>query len=261
LKSYQYPALVRDHSKTKGAVKYVLLALATYADDAGECFPSYATLVKATRLSLATVRRAVSAIPANEMVIVEKGTATRRPSKYRIIINERSPTNYAHGDHSSTLAKDVDCSQDDHSQNGDYAHGDHSTVLMVTPNYAHGDTLTTQELPNEPTKARKRARGSSSVSSENNAHDVDPPIPDSLQVPEFLKAWNEFDDHRRKGKASRAWTAHAKTIALKKCTELGPARAVTAIENSILNGWQGIFEPKSFPKPPRPLDEAGLPPL
>jgi Helix-turn-helix domain len=256
MKSYRYPAVVRDNSKTKGAIKYVLLALATYADDAGECFPSYAELVKVTGLSLNTVRRAIGAIPADEMVIIEKGRAVGRPSKYRIIINERSTANCAHGEHSS----EVNCAHGEHSQNSDCAHGEHTTMPKNDPNYAHGGTLTTKELPIELPKARKRASGSFSDLPSKTA---DPPIPSALQTPAFLEAWAEWLQYRRQIK--KALKPLSQTKQLKEFQSWGPDRAIAAINHSIARSYQGPYEPNGQnghkPKQGPSLDEYGLPKL
>ncbi len=260
MKSYQYPAAVRDHSKTKRSVQHVLLTLATYVDDNGECFPSYAELEKVTGLSLNTVRRAISAIPADEMVIIEKGKAVGRPSRYRIIINERSTADCANGGHIS----EVNCAHGEHSQNGDCAHGEHRTMPKNVPNYAHGGTLTTQELPIELPKERKRAPGCSSASSSSDTHKPqeaeDPPVPPSLQTPAFLAAWHGYDAHRRKLNA-KSWTAQAKKLALQKCEQWGAIKGADSLNGSVMNGWLGIFEPRdsSDQKPKR--DKFGLPPL
>jgi hypothetical protein len=231
VKWYQYPAAVRDHSKTKGSVQHVLLTLATYVDDNGECFPSYAELVKVTGLSLNTVRRAISAMPANEMAIIEKGKAVGRPSKYRIIINERSDANCAHGEHSS----EPNYAHGEHSQNGDCAHSEHTTMPKNEPNYAHGGTLTLQEHTIEQPKARKRASGLSSKASE------DVPIPPTLDTPEFRTAWDEWLQHRRQIKKPLQPLSQQKQ--LDEFTSWGPDRAIAAIDHTIRKSWQGIREP------------------
>jgi hypothetical protein len=231
VKWYQYPAAVRDHSKTKGSVQHVLLTLATYVHDSGECFPSYAELVKVTGLSLNTVRRAISAMPANEMAIIEKGKAVGRPSKYRIIINERSDANCAHGEHSS----EPNCAHSEHSQNGDCAHSEHTTMPKTEPNYAHGGTLTLQEHTIEQPKARKRASGSSSKASE------DVPIPPQLDTPAFRTSWDEWMDYRRQRKL-KPLLPISQQKQFDELASWGQDRAIAAINHSIAKGYQSIYE-------------------
>lgn len=69
------------------------------------------------------------------------------------------------------------------------------------------------------------------------------PIPKGLNVPAFrsaLRAWLEYRSERHLG----VWKSRTIALKLKQLDEWGPTRAVAAIENSIRECWQGIFEPK-----------------
>jgi hypothetical protein len=66
-------------------------------------------------------------------------------------------------------------------------------------------------------------------------------IPDSLRSPDFLKAWEDWKVHRREKK--RPLTALSREKQLKALGVWGVGRSVAAIEHSIANGYQGIFEP------------------
>jgi predicted transcriptional regulator len=68
-------------------------------------------------------------------------------------------------------------------------------------------------------------------------------IPETLNEPEFIDAWNSYVKHRKEGRKKLTPTAAA--AALNKCARFGVARATIALWHSIENGWQGIFEPKS----------------
>jgi hypothetical protein len=228
VKSYQYPTAVREHSKAKGVAKFVLLTLATYADDQGECFPSYAELVRATGLSLRSVQRGLKEISSCELLIVERGRAVGHSTRYRIL---------------------PDCSQADHSQKGDCSQADQRTMAKNDMNCSQADHLTTHKPSIELPIARKRAFGPASLSADKTA---EPPIPAELQTQPFLETWPKYDIYRRQGKAKREWTFHAKEMALKGCQKLGPARAVAAIEHSMANGWTGIFEPRTTDQKPKP---------
>lgn len=70
-----------------------------------------------------------------------------------------------------------------------------------------------------------------------------PPIPPSLDTPEFRLAWDDFSLHR--SEIRKPLTATAERRLLGKLQEWGALRAVAAIEHSIASGWQGIFEDKS----------------
>jgi hypothetical protein len=261
VKSYQYPAAVRDYSKAKGMARLVMYALATRVGDDGICFPSYATLLADTGLSLSGLRKALKAIPVDELQVVQKGRATGYPTKYRLTIN-CGQSDHSQESHcvSTEHSQGINHVPTKHSSRNNCAPTEHSTASRQVTNCVPTEHLTTKELPIKLPKARKRASGVSALSSKNGSED--PEIPPILQTPLFLKTWAVFDNYRRNGKAQKAWTPHAKEIALKVCLKLGPAAAVTAIERSIMSGWTGIFEPNNHnQKPKRSVDEFGLPNL
>src|SRR5205823_395924 len=66
-------------------------------------------------------------------------------------------------------------------------------------------------------------------------------IPRGLDTPEFRAAWHEWQNHHREIRKPLKPTTITKQ--LKKLADWGPARAVSAIEHSITNGWAGLFEP------------------
>lgn len=69
------------------------------------------------------------------------------------------------------------------------------------------------------------------------------PIPESLQTPEFLDAWETWKRFRKEKRAPVTPTMAVSQ--LKQFSGWGPARAVAAIEHTILKGWQGIQEPQN----------------
>jgi hypothetical protein len=70
-----------------------------------------------------------------------------------------------------------------------------------------------------------------------------PPIPASLDTPDFRAAWARWLRHRREKRATlNPTTADSQ---LRTFEKWGEARAIAAIENSIFRGWTGLFESKS----------------
>lgn len=67
-------------------------------------------------------------------------------------------------------------------------------------------------------------------------------IPDSLDVPAFRAAWDEWHAYRREAKL-RPWKPRTIAAKLRELAEMGPPRAIAAIRHSIANGYGGIFEP------------------
>ena len=67
-------------------------------------------------------------------------------------------------------------------------------------------------------------------------------IPDVLQNPDFLKAWDDWLNHRRQSR--KALTAQTQYKQLEFLAGMGAVIAVQSIQQSILNGWQGLFPVK-----------------
>lgn len=67
-----------------------------------------------------------------------------------------------------------------------------------------------------------------------------------LDTPEFRKAWEDKEEHRkeRKDKPLRATTMKAK---FREFAEWGVEVAIAGIQESISNNWQGVFYPKAHP--------------
>lgn len=69
------------------------------------------------------------------------------------------------------------------------------------------------------------------------------PLPEALDTAEFRAAWSAWLAYRKEARKPMTATTVARQLAL--CVELGVSDAVAAIEQSIRNGWQGLFEPKN----------------
>ena len=69
-------------------------------------------------------------------------------------------------------------------------------------------------------------------------------FPATLQTPEFEKAWEEYLEYRKKGRM-KSLLPTSQVAQLKKMSEWGHDAAIKAINESISQGWQGIFEPKA----------------
>jgi hypothetical protein len=72
-------------------------------------------------------------------------------------------------------------------------------------------------------------------------------FPPGLDIPEFHLAWSQWTAHRRE--IRKPLTSISISQQLKKLSKLGLTRAIDAIEHSIANGYQGIYESKDASKP------------
>jgi len=67
-------------------------------------------------------------------------------------------------------------------------------------------------------------------------------IPDCLNTPAFTVAWSDFTEHRKEIKSPM--TPRAANMQLKTLAAYTPDVAVAMIEQTIANGWKGVFELK-----------------
>ena len=67
-------------------------------------------------------------------------------------------------------------------------------------------------------------------------------FPDCLNTEGFKKSWADWHAYRRESKLKK-WAARTCKAQLTKLAKLGEQNATAAIEHSIANGYQGIFEP------------------
>ena len=66
-------------------------------------------------------------------------------------------------------------------------------------------------------------------------------VPEGLRSPVFNDAWDQWKKHRREIRKPITPTSERQQLA--QLQVMGEKRAVAAINHSIANGWQGIFEP------------------
>ena len=71
-------------------------------------------------------------------------------------------------------------------------------------------------------------------------------FPKALNTKEFLKSWGDWLAHKGK-----AYKKSGRTAQLKRLEKLGAKRAIEAIEYSIAQGYDGVFEEKSNGKTAR----------
>lgn len=67
-------------------------------------------------------------------------------------------------------------------------------------------------------------------------------IPENLRTPRFLHLWDDWVRHRSEIRKPLKPTTIA--YQLKRLAAWGEAAACAAIEESIAQGWQGLFPPK-----------------
>jgi phage replication O-like protein O len=67
-------------------------------------------------------------------------------------------------------------------------------------------------------------------------------MPEKLNCKEFLDTWDKWIDYRKSIK--KKMTHHTIELQLKKLEKMGQSLAILSLNNSMENGYTGIFEPK-----------------
>lgn len=75
--------------ETEPTAKFVLVALADFADETGLCWPSVSTLVQRTRLAERTIQNAMRGLETNGLVVTERRDG--KPTRYRLQIGAQPP--------------------------------------------------------------------------------------------------------------------------------------------------------------------------
>ncbi len=87
----------------------------------------------------------------------------------------------------------------------------------------------------------------------------DVPVPESLGTPEFRGRWAEWLAYRREKRKAVLPRSAEKT--LRRLAAWGPAGACQSIEESIANGWAGLFEPRATGPPGAKAAAGGYVPM
>jgi flagellar biosynthesis GTPase FlhF len=78
-------------------------------------------------------------------------------------------------------------------------------------------------------------------------------IPDNLNTPEFLAAWANWVKHRQE--IRHTLTPTTIETQLKRLSRWGVTRAIEAINQSIEQGYQGLFEPRTEKQEPEYVEK------
>lgn len=209
--------------------KLVLWALADQANEDGEAWPSIAGLEQATCLSDRAIQKALRELAAMGALTIERGGGRHRTALYRLSLEDVETPNVVRG-----IATEETPNV---SANTPNVSAETPNVVPKTPNHVHPnpqEPSLTLILPN------KRARAKN-----------DEPV----TVPDWLPpdAWQAWCDYRR----GKRWTADAARLSIRNLGKLrdegNDPRAV--IEQSIANGWTGLFPDKQ--RRAAPAERAG----
>jgi hypothetical protein len=114
-----------------------------------------------------------------------------------------------------------------------------------------------EQEPEPDKKDAADASGDSSTSVKRKSKSQEPiAIPHELDTPEARKALDEFKEHRRQKR--KPLTPLSESKLLTEWASKGAGRFVAAVDHSIANGWQGLFEPNTKTNQPQTDMHSGI---
>jgi hypothetical protein len=208
------------------ATKMVLLVLADNANEQGACWPSITTISRKSGLSERTVQRHLRELECG--TLIERDARYGRSSVYQLVLwNPRQP------DTPVSLTPPSPC---------------HPTPVTVSPSGVspcHPEPSVEPSLNlNTPLPPKGGARGGESQATKSKPVDDPLDIPKELHSPAFTTAWQRWMTFRRGlGKKPKDWrTLFAAQLEWLK--DFGASNATAMLNQSMRNGWQGLFEVK-----------------
>jgi hypothetical protein len=258
---------VWEQSKAENSDRLVLLALADYADEEGNCFGSWGKLEEKTRLSRATIARCVGRLQqSGELIKVEKGHR-------RIAGNGSEATVWRIAGMSSEMGLKMrpvsNCDPSGLKLRPKWSQNETPTISN-DKEHLLGDTPATPS-PSHPPKKDEPATGAPEPKPRKakaegiESWSADRPLPHSSG---FRRWWGEFVEFRRgkiKGR-HHPLTEQAARIILSDLATVNEWQAVEAIKTAIASGyikpWVDKFRGKNGAEPvspsPRPSGPSAL---
>lgn len=201
--------------------KMVLLALCDNANDQGECYPSVSMLIEKCSMSERTIQGHISDL--EKQGFVTRNMRSGRATLYRIDPRRiRTPAEFAPPQNLRPTPAEF---APPPPQN-----------LRPTP--AESAPITISEPSIEPSVNQKQRSQASSTDKENG-----------IALPAWLpeSVWGSYLDHRKAMKSPM--TPRAQELTIRKIVEIRDSGhdPVAAIEQTIINGWKGVFPPRDPP--------------
>jgi len=247
---------VWEQSPAEGADRLVLLALADFADEQGNCFGSWGKLSEKTRLGRATIARSVKRLQAaGELVMVEKG--------HRKLA----------GDGAEATVWQIPGVAEMGLRMRPVSLRDPSGIRM-RPKWYQNETPTIRNIKERNKSADAPAPAISSPSLPSSSEKEAPKPkraaapkfdPASLPLPHgpgFAAVWVDLIEHKRQ-KRSPLTEIGARRL-LKQLAEFNERDAVEKMERAIVNNYSGVVFPDELQKlrqqrQPIPLPPQGRP--
>lgn len=202
--------LVWEHAPYSENKLIVLLALADWSNDEGCSWPCMQRLADKARIDVRSARRIVRVLEAAGLLETEKGGGRSKQNRYTLNLLKLTRT------------------QRPSLENPDIRNTD-----------IGGPETRTLEADTRTLGAQTRTRVSSDPLVEPSEEpSLDPPYSGD----EFKSALNSFKRHRKQIK--KPLSPEAEHLLLLKLSRWPELTATRALEDAVINQWQGVFEPK-----------------
>lgn len=199
--------------------KIVYAFLAKYAGNSGCCYPKQETLAQDLNVSLRTIKASLKKLQNYEL-ICSKQTGLNQPNVYFFLEHPKM------GNSSELPEVQVSALQ-----------GVKSPALQrVIESALPFNRNELKEMNNKPQPQNGCVPGSPNRKKETQ-------IPPSLNTKSFLEVWADFLEHRKQMK--KKMSDVAKSGMLKKLSKYSVQTAIQMLDQSIENGWLGVFEIRS----------------
>lgn len=223
------PLHVLEREDLTAAAKLVYSVIVNRIGSNTTAWPGLGALAKAAGLHRNTVHRAVTELVNADLIAVEHRSGLRGARRERSNVYKMVTLNVTKKGTSPTSPKRV-CHQN----------GDVDVTKKVTLNDSNVTKMVTdldkgKEDPITRPKKKARARDPWTDAQAQMTGNT-------LRTDAFQAAWLSWVEYRRQ--AGKRLTAATIAKQVKRLESWGHDDAIRAIERSIENGWQGLFEPK-----------------
>lgn len=219
--------------------KLILARLADMANDYNLCWPSLNRLKADTGLARSSVCRILATLEAQGFITKEKGQCT---NTYALHLDVTPQQNESSTANSSFLEEPENGQKESH-------HDTSPITELVPPSVIDSPTIGLALVPPSDFTGStigpkpKRTLSRTLIEPKEKTATIPDPLP--FASAEFAAVWEEWEEHRKQKKAKVTDVARRRQF--KQLAAMGEARAIAAIEHSIGNNWQGIFEPRQVP--------------
>ncbi len=248
-----------DVGQMATAPKLVLIALADYADDRHQCWPAYETLADKTSMGRTSVYNAIKKLAEVGAISITNRYEEGKKISNLYTLNlawgcQGDTAGVSEGHHLSShvRTKEADLSSDVRTKETDLS--SHVRTKGKTPEkQAPSSDLSSNLSSNLSSDVRTiTTRGNHKPEPKTKGEVPDLNLvefPNELDTPEFRKTWETYEAYRTANKFKRLKPVSVQTK-LDEMAGWGHEAAVASIRETIGNGWQGIFAPKSSPSKP-----------